>query len=75
MSCLLHQLLHEVGPVSEVGGDDDLVRVEEGDVLVSVHVPILDREISRFSTVSFRFTCRGSRCKALHSTILLFNMM
>ena len=35
-----HQILHQVGPVGVVGGDDDLVRVEEGDVLVPVHVPV-----------------------------------
>ena len=35
-----HQVLHEVGPVGVVGGDDHLVRVEEGDVLVPVHVPV-----------------------------------
>ena len=35
-----HQVLHQVGPVGVVGGDDDLVRVEEGDVLVPVHVPV-----------------------------------
>ena len=34
-----HQVLHQVGPVGVVGGDDHLVRVEEGDVLVPVHVP------------------------------------
>ena len=34
------QVLHQVGPVGVVGGDDDLVRVEEGDVLVPVHVPV-----------------------------------
>ena len=37
---LLDDLLHEVGPVGEVGRDDDLVRVEESDVLVTVHVPV-----------------------------------
>ena len=36
----LHQVLHQVGPVGVVGGDDHLVRVEEGDVLVPVHVPV-----------------------------------
>ena len=36
-----HQVLHQVGPVGVVGGDDHLVRVEEGDVLVPVHVPEL----------------------------------
>ena len=35
-----HQVLHQVGPVGVVGGDDHLVRVEEGDVLVPVHVPV-----------------------------------
>ena len=35
-----HQVLHQVGPVGVLGGDDDLVRVEEGDVLVPVHVPV-----------------------------------
>ena len=35
-----HQVLHQVGPVGVVGGDDDLVRVEESDVLVTVHVPV-----------------------------------
>ena len=35
-----HQVLHEVGPVGVAGGDDDLVRVEESDVLVTVHVPV-----------------------------------
>ena len=35
-----HQVLHQVRPVGVVGGDDDLVRVEECDVLVPVHVPV-----------------------------------
>ena len=35
-----HQVFHQVGPVGVVGGDDHLVRVEEGDVLVPVHVPV-----------------------------------
>ena len=39
-SRLRHQVLHQVGPVGVVGGDDHLVRVEEGDVLVPVHVPV-----------------------------------
>ena len=39
-ACGCHQVLHQVGPVGVVGGDDDLVRVEEGDVLVPVHVPV-----------------------------------
>ena len=38
-----HQVLHQVGPVGVVGGDDHLVRVEEGDVLVPVHVPELQQ--------------------------------
>ena len=36
----LHQVLHEVRPVGVVGWNDDLVSVEEGDVLVPVHVPV-----------------------------------
>ena len=39
-SRLRRQFLHQVGPVGVVGGDDHLVRVEEGDVLVPVHVPV-----------------------------------
>ena len=35
-----HQVLHQVGPVGVVGGDDDLVRVEECDVIIPVHVPV-----------------------------------
>ena len=34
------QFLHQVGPVGVGGGDDHLVRVQEGDVLVPVHVPV-----------------------------------
>ena len=35
----LHQVLHEVRPVGVVGWHDYLVSVQEGDVLVPVHVP------------------------------------